>query len=56
MHLKTVIFDLDDTLYTDWDTCHRAGLQKVGAYGVARLGLTEEAAVTAFLEDRKSVV
>lgn len=56
MHLKTVIFDLDDTLYTDWDTCHRAGLQKVGAYGVARLGLTEEAAVTAFLDGRAHAI
>lgn len=56
MHLRTVIFDLDDTLYTDWDTCHRAGLAEVGAYGVARLGLTTQETARAFLSGRDAAI
>lgn len=56
MQLKTVIFDLDDTLYTDWDTCHRAGLAEVGAYGAARLGLTVQETVRAFLSGREAAI
>lgn len=50
--LKAVIFDLDDTLYTDWETCHQAGLDEVGAYGALRLGLPKEEMMRCFLNGR----
>lgn len=55
MQLKTVIFDLDDTLYTDWDACHEAGLANVDAYGVAHLALEEGHMRKAFLQGRMRV-
>lgn len=56
MNLKTVIFDLDDTLYTDWDTCHQTGLDEVGAYGVTRLGVAAEQLQRAFLQGRETAL
>ena len=56
MHLKTVVFDLDDTLYTDWDACHGAGLREVGAYGAARLGIPAEEMIRVFLEGRAQAI
>lgn len=56
MQLKTVIFDLDDTLYTDWETCHDAGLREVGTYGATRLGLSEDETIQAFLCGREQTI
>ena len=56
MHRKTVIFDLDDTLYTDWRTCDDAGLAAVGAYGEQALGLTPIETVRAFREGRAQAI
>lgn len=52
MQLKTVIFDLDDTLYTDWHSCDQAGLLAVAAYGTQQLGLKAEVSLRAFQEGR----
>lgn len=56
MSLKTVIFDLDDTLYTDWRTCHEAGLAAVDAYGVSVLGLPDGEMRRAFLAGREHAI
>ncbi len=53
MQLKTVIFDLDDTLYTDWRTCDDAGTAAVAAYAQTKLGLSAETAARAFRAGRR---
>lgn len=53
MQLKTVIFDLDDTLYTDWRTCDDAGTAAVAEYAQEELGLPAEAATRAFRAGRR---
>ncbi len=52
MQLKTVIFDLDDTLYTDWRACDDAGTQAAAQYAQQALGLSRETAARAFRAGR----
>lgn len=39
MTIKAVLFDLDDTLYGDFDTCDRLGLQAAGRYAEQAIGI-----------------
>lgn len=52
MQIKAVIFDLDDTLYTDWGCCHQAGLDAVGNYGEEILNIKEQILLDAFRQGR----
>ncbi len=37
--IRAVLFDLDDTLYGDFSTCDRLGLQAAGQYAAAHAGI-----------------
>lgn len=39
MQLKTVLFDLDDTLYHSWADCDKAAYAAIGAYAQTHLGI-----------------
>lgn len=56
MKLKAALFDLDDTLYTTWDDCDRAGSLAVGVYGERVLGIAPERMIAAFSQGRRIVM
>lgn len=56
MHVKTILFDLDDTLYTDWDNCHQTALQYVDNYGTNVLNLEPQTMKNAFIKGRDQVI
>lgn len=39
MIIKAVLFDLDDTLYGDFDVCDKLGLQAAGRYAEKATGI-----------------
>lgn len=47
MPITTVIFDLDDTLYGDFKTCNRLGLENCAAYAAEQCGVSAETFLTA---------
>lgn len=55
MQYKAVLFDLDDTLYTDFDTTNRAGIRAVGEYAARVWGVAQEAVEHAFVQARRTL-
>ena len=54
MSIKAVIFDLDDTLYGDFKTCNRLGLEACAAYAEAHCGVSSDVFLNAVLESKKA--
>ena len=52
MTIKAVLFDLDDTLYGDFDTCDRLGLAAAGRYAAEALSIDAETAACAMEDGR----
>ncbi|MDR3767099.1 MAG: HAD family hydrolase [Butyricicoccus sp.] len=52
MTIKAVLFDLDDTLYGDFATCDRLGLQAAGRYAEQAAGLDASQAAEAMRRGR----
>ena len=55
MSIKAVIFDLDDTLYGDFKTCNRLGLEACAAYAEAHCGVSSDVFLNAVLESKKAL-
>jgi putative hydrolase of the HAD superfamily len=52
MTVKAVLFDLDDTLYGDFDTCDRLGLLAAGQYAEQAIGISAQKAAEAMHNGR----
>lgn len=55
MSIKAVIFDLDDTLYGDFKTCNRLGLDACAAYAEQHCGISQEVFLKAVLESKAAL-
>ena len=52
MTIKAVLFDLDDTLYGDFDTCNRLGMTAAGQYAAKAYGIDTKTAEQAMQDGR----
>ncbi len=52
MTIKAVLFDLDDTLYSDFDTCDQLGMDAAGRYAAETIGIPAHKAAEAMCSGR----
>ena len=52
MTIKAVLFDLDDTLYSDFDTCDQLGMDAAGRYAAETIGIPAHKAAEAMRSGR----